>query len=160
VRTNGLLALALLALVGCSSPPTYLEAHGHFGDGTPIDFREDAILTVGTDPQTGALTARLQSQDNAAPPFAGMIIQVNLDAVTTAGSYTAHHDGSGDVQLQLLVPAEGYMNTSGYMADGNLDLIELPINGTNRLAGSFSSVVVNYDGQDMTIEQGHFRGQL
>ncbi len=160
MRTNGLLALALLALLGCNPAPTYLEAHGHFGDGTPIDFRQGSILTVGTDSQTGALTARLQSQDNSAPPFMGMIIQVNLDALTAPGQYSVQHDGSGDAQIILLVPAADFMSSTGYTADGTLDILELPIDGNDRFAGSFTSVVVNYDGQDMTVDQGHFRGQL
>ena len=160
MRTNGLLSLVLLAFCACSSEPVYLEAHGQFGDGTPIDFRQGATLTVGTDPETGAWTARLQSQDNSSPPFMGMIIQVNLDNLTTPGSYTVSHDGSGDAQIRLLVPAEGYMNSTGYTADGNLDILELPIGDNDRFAGSFSSLVVNYQGQDITVEQGTFRGQL
>ena len=160
MRTAALSPLVVLALVGCSSAPTYLEAHGHFGDGTVIDFRQDATLQVGTDTQTGVDTALLRSVDNSGPPFMGMVVKLDLTQITAPGLYTTHHDGSGGAQLHILVPAGGYMNTTEYMADGSLDIVALPIDGNDRLEGSFSSVVVNYDNQDITVDEGTFRGQL
>jgi hypothetical protein len=160
VRTAAFSPLVVLALVGCSPAPTYLEAHGHFGDGTAIDFRQNATLQVGADTQTGVDTALLRSVDNSGPPFMGMVVKLDLTQITAPGQYTTHHDGSGGAQIHILVPAGGYMNTTEYMADGSLDLLELPTGGNDRLAGSFSSVVVSYDNQDITVDQGTFRGQL
>lgn len=159
MRTNGLLALALLALVGCNPAPTYLEAHGHFGDGTPIDFREGATLVVGQD-QTGANVAYVRSVDTASPAFMGMVVWVDLDQVTAPGQYPTSHDGSGGAQLRLLVPGADFLDTVEYTADGTLDILELPTGGNDRFAGSFTGVRVDYDGQDITVDQGHFRGQL
>ena len=159
MRTLPLLALALFALVGCNPAPAYLEAHGYFGDGTPIDFRQDATLVVGTDPQTGATIAYVRSVDIAAPPFTGMVIQVNLDTITTPGQYTCDRSG-GDAQIRVLVPGPDFLDTVEYTADGNLDILELPIAGNDRFAGSFSAVRVDYDNQDITVTDGHFRGQL
>ena len=159
MRTAALYPLALLALVGCSSAPVYLEAHGHFGDGTAIDFHQGATLQVGADPQTGAQMAYLRSVDESGPPFMGMVVQVDLGTITAPGQY-ACDKGGGAAQIRILVPAGGLLNTDEYTANGTLDIMELPIDGNDRFAGSFSSVVVQYDNQDITVEQGTFRGQL
>ena len=158
MRTTTLLPLTLLALIGCSSAPVYLEAYGHFGDGTPIDFREDAMLQVGTDPLTGDLTAHIRAVTRSGAAFTGMVVQVDLAVITAPGQYATHHDGSGGAQLHILTGDPD--NTEEWMADGTLDILELPIDGNDRFAGSFSSVVVSYQGQDITGEQGTFRGQL
>lgn len=158
MRTTALLPLALLALVGCNPAPTYLEAHGHFGDGTPIDFNQGATLYVGPD-ESGAQIARVRSVDTAGPPFMGMVIQVDLNAVTTPGQYQCDQNG-GMWLMRILVPGADFLDTVEYTANGTLDVLELPSNGNDRFAGSFSGVVVDYDGQDITVEQGTFRGQL
>jgi hypothetical protein len=159
VRATALLSLALVALVGCNPAPVYLEAHGHFGDGTPIDFYQGATLFVGTEPQTGAPIAYVRAVDTSGPPFAGMVVQVDLGTITAPGQY-ACDKGGGAAQLRVLVPGADYLDTVEYMANGTLDILELPTGGNDRFAGSFSSVVVDYDGQDITVEQGTFRGQL
>jgi hypothetical protein len=159
VRPASLLPLAFLALVGCDSAPTYLEASGHFGDGTPISYREDATLYVGADSQTGAQVAIVRSLDPTSPPFMGMIVQVDLGTITTPGQYACTKDGSGGAEIRVVVPGAAALNTVEYTANGTLDILELPIGGSNRFAGSFSGVVVDYDGQDITVEQGTFRGQ-
>jgi hypothetical protein len=160
VRPPALVPLAVLALVGCNPAPTYLEAFGHFGDGTAIQFHESATLWVGADPQTGASIAVVKSVDPAGPPFMGMIVQVELDTVTTPGQYACTKDGTGGAQIRVVVPGADMLDTVEYTANGTLDVLELPLAGNDRFAGSFSGVVVNYDNQDLTVEQGTFRGQL
>jgi hypothetical protein len=160
VRTAAFYLLALLALVGCNPAPTYLEAHGHFGDGTLIDFDQSATLLVGTDPQTGAPITYVRSVDTSGPPFMGMVVQVDLGLITGPGQYPTTKDGTGGAQIRVLVPGADFLDTIEYTANGTLDVLELPIAGNDRFAGSFSSVVVDYDGLDITVEQGTFRGQL
>jgi hypothetical protein len=150
----------LLALVGCNPAPAYVEAFGHFGDGTPIQFHENATLYVGADPQTGAQVAIVKSLDPASPPFTGMVIQVDLGTITAPGQYACTKDGTGGAQIRVVVPGAAALDTVEYTANGTLDILELPIGGNDRFAGSFSSGVVNYDSQDITVEQGTFRGQL
>ena len=160
MRTPALLPLALLVLIGCHPKPTYLEAHGQFGDGTPIDYyQEGATLYVGADPQTGGPIAVVRSVDTSGPPFMGMVIQVDLGTVTTPGQYACDKSG-GAAQIRVLVPGPDALDTVEYTATGTLDILELPIEGNDRFAGSFSGVRVDYDGQDITVEQGTFRGQL
>ena len=158
MRTPALLPLAFIALVGCNPAPTYVEAFGHFGDGTPIQFHQGATLYVGAEPQTGAQVAIVKSLDPSAPPFMGMIIQVDLGTITAPGQY-ACDKGGGAAQIRVVVPGADTFDTVEYTANGTLDILELPIGGNDRFAGSFSAVVVDYDGQDITVEQGTFRGQ-
>lgn len=159
MRTPALLPVAILAVVGCNPAPTYVEAFGHFGDGTPIQFHEDATLYVGAEPQTGAQVAIVKSLDPSSPPFMGMIIQVDLGTVTAPGRYECVKSG-GAAQIRIVVPGADALDTIEYTANGTLDILELPIGGNDRFAGSFTTVVVDYDGQDITVEQGTFRGQL
>jgi hypothetical protein len=160
VRHAALLPLALLLLVGCNPAPTYLEAHGSFGDGTPIDYyQEGATLYVGADPQTGAQIANVRSVDTSGPPFMGMVIQVDLGTITAPGQFPCDK-GGGAAQIRVLVPGAQALDTVEYTANGTLDILELPIAGNDRFAGSFSGVRVDYDGQDITVTQGTFRGQL
>jgi hypothetical protein len=159
VRGTALLPLVLLALAGCNPAPVYLEAHGHFGDGTAIDFYENATLYVGPD-QTGAQVAYVRAVDTSSPRFMGMVVQVDLGAITAPGQYDCTKDGTTGAQLRLLVPGADFLDTVEYTANGTLDILELPVGGNDRFAGSFSGVVVDYDGQDITVDQGTFRGQL
>jgi hypothetical protein len=156
-----LLPLAVLAAAvapGCTPAPTYVEAHGSFGDGTPIAYHEDAVLYVGPDPATGATIALVKSTDPARPAFMGLAIQVDLDQITEPGRYECQKSG-GPAQLRVIVPGAPPLDTVEYTAAGTLSILELPVAGNHRFAGSFANVRVDYDGQDLTLDEGAFRGQ-
>jgi hypothetical protein len=90
----------------------------------------------------------------------GMVIQVDLGTITAPGQHDCTKDGTGGAQIRVLVPGADMLDTVEYTANGTLDILELPIDGNDRFAGSFSGVRVDYDGQDITVDQGTFRGQL
>jgi len=159
---RGALALALVAAACQSSEPRYLEAYGQFASGETIAFNEPSVLMLGPDAVTGVESAIIRALDPTAQSFRGMEIQVDLTVVTTAGAYTSSHTGEGPVQIRVHLPKAGGgpLDTDQYTADGDLDVLEVPIAGNDRFAGSFTNVVVDYPEASLTITNGTFRGQL
>jgi hypothetical protein len=158
----GAVAVALLA-AACQDPePRYLEAYGQFASGETIAFNETTDLMVEVDPATGGQSAIVRALDPTAQTFKGMEIQVDLTQVTTPGAYASSHTGEGPVQIRVHLPKAGGgpLDTEQYTADGNLDVLELPLAGNHRFAGSFTNVLVDYPDASLTITNGTFRGQL
>ncbi|HEY3360077.1 MAG TPA: hypothetical protein VGQ83_42895 [Polyangia bacterium] len=161
--TLALLAAAAALAAACATyEPRYIEAYGHFGSGDAIAFKETSTLMVGPDGTTGNDTAIVRAIDPTEVQLKGVEIQADLTQVAAGGSYQSSHTGAGPLQIRLHLPAPGggTLDTVQYTADGDLEVLELPVAGNNRFSGSFTNVVVNYDGQDVTIDNGTFRGQL